>query len=897
MLALQLIVCSTIVFAEADKAAAGKVAVGTLASDTIAAGAAGTVDKGAADKISDKAAADKAAADKAAADKAAADKAAADKAAADKAAADKAPADKAAADKAAADIAAADKAPADKAPADKAAADKAAADKAVADKAAADRAAAEKTATYDVAGLNVTSVKVKGNRRIEAAAILQVVRIKPGDLLDKSKVDADLRAIYKLGHFRDVQAETERVDGGIVLNYLVQEKPVVREIKIEGAKEISAEKVREAMEIKPNTIFSSKDLQKSIKKVKKLYADDGYYLAEVGGSTATRSDTELDVIIKVTEGKKILIKTISFEGNHAFTSKKLRKTMETSQEWMFSWLTSAGTYKEEVLKNDAALLTELYMNNGYVNVKIGEPKVELLPDKSGLVVNIGVTEGEQYRIGKLGFKGELLESSDTLMKKLTLKSGELFSRSALRTDVFALTDFYADKGFAFANATPQTKLNPDSHTIDITFDMEKGDLVHIDRINISGNTKSRDKVVRRELRLEEGELYSSTALKRSKQNLMNTGFFEEANLVTAKGSSPDKLDLNVEVKEKPTGTFSVGAGYSSLDGVIGQGSVQQANFLGLGLKATAAASFGSKSQTYNLGLTDPYFMDTKWTVGADVYRTERQYLDYTRRATGGDIKAGYSLSDSLSTFWLYKFEEKQIRDESVGLLQNIHLGAIIAPDPQSSTSAISASLTSNTTDYRIDPSSGMIDTISVEFAGLGGTNRYLRYITEHTLFMPVGWGTVASIRGTLGYIQGIMGQVVPLDEKFYLGGISSLRGYTGRTVCPVLSNNVTTTDINGIGTTTLNHVYLGGDIQAVVNLEYTFPLLKDAGLKGVVFFDTGNAADSLGSTFNFVSSYGAGIRWFSPIGPLRLEYGVPLNPRTNIDKSTGRIEFSIGSIF
>ena len=834
MLALQLIVCSTIAFAEADKAAVGKVAAGTPASEATAAGAA---DKGAADKISDKAAADKAAADKAASDKAASDKAASDK------------------------------------------------------------AAGEKTATYNAAGLKVTSVKVKGNRRIEAAAIMQVVRIKPGDLLDLSRVDADLRAIYKLGHFRDVQAETEKVDGGIVLSYLVQEKPVVREIKIEGAKEISADKVREAVEIKPNTIFSSKDLQKSIKKVKKLYADDGYYLADVQGSTAVRSDTELNVIIKVTEGKKILIKTISFEGNHAFTSKKLRKTMETSQEWMFSWLTGAGTYKEEVLKNDAALLTELYMNNGYVNVKIGEPKVELLPDKSGLTVHIGITEGEQYRIGKLGFKGELLESSDALMKKLTLKSGALFSRSALRTDVFALTDFYADKGFAFANATPQTKLNPDSHTIDITFDMEKGDLVHIDRINISGNTKSRDKVVRRELRLDEGELYSSTALKRSKQNLMNTGFFEEANLVTAKGSSPDKLDLNVEVKEKPTGTFSVGAGYSSLDGVIGQGSVQQANFLGLGLKATAAASFGSKSQTYNLGLTDPYFMDTKWTVGADVYRTERQYLDYTRRATGGDIKAGYSLTDNLSTFWLYKFEEKQIRDESVGLLQNIHLGAIIAPDPQASTSAISGSLTSNTTDYRIDPSSGMIDTVSVEFAGIGGTNRYLRYITEHTLFMPAGWGTVASIRGTLGYIQGIMGQDVPLDEKFYLGGISSLRGYTGRTVCPVLSNNVTTTDINGIGTTTLNHVYLGGNLEAVVNLEYTFPLLKDAGLKGVVFFDTGNAADSLGSTFHFLSSYGAGIRWFSPIGPLRLEYGVPLNPRADIDKSSGRIEFSIGSIF
>ena len=843
ILAVQLIASSVPAFAEADKSPVGAAATGSV-----------TTNKGSADKT----AADKAATDKAATDKAATDKAATDKAATDKAATDKAPA-------------------AAKVP-------------------AAGKTGAGKTAGDAITGLKVTSVKVTGNKRIEAAAVLQVVRIKPGDLLDQTNVDNDLRAIYKLGHFRDVKAETEKADGGVVLTYLVQEKPVVREIKIEGAKEISADKVREAMEIKPNTIFSSKDLQKSIKKVKKLYADDGYYLAEVEGSTATRSDTELNVIIKVNEGKKVLIQSINFEGNHAFKSKKLRKTMETSEEWMFSWLTGAGTYKEDALKNDVALLTELYMNNGYVNVKIGEPKVDLLPDKSGLKVTIGITEGEQYRIGKLGVKGELLESADVLMKKLTLKSGELFSRSALRTDVFALTDLYADKGYAFANATPQTKLNPESHTIDITFDLEKGELVHIDRINIAGNTKTRDKVVRRELRLEEGELYNSTALKTSKQNLMNTGFFEEANLVTAKGHSPNQLDLNVDVKEKPTGTFSVGAGYSSLDGVIGQGSIQQANFLGLGLKGTVAASIGGTTQTYNVGLTDPYFMDTKWTVGADIYRTERMYLDYTSRATGGDIKGGYALSDSLSTFWLYKFEERQIRDESEGLLQNIHVGAILAPILNSTTSSISAGLTSNTTNYRMDPSSGMIDTVSVEFAGLGGTNRFLRYLTEHTLFMPAGWGTVASVRGTLGYIQGL-GMQVPLDEKFYLGGISTLRGYTDRTVCPVISSNLTTIDIDGIATTLPNSVYLGANYEAVFNMEYTFPLLKEAGLKGVVFFDAGNAGNSLGSTFNLLTSYGAGIRWFSPIGPLRLEYGIPLNPRPGIDKSSGRLEFSIGSIF
>ena len=740
-------------------------------------------------------------------------------------------------------------------------------------------------------------MKVKGNKRVETAAIMQVLQVKAGDMLDIAKVDADLRAIYKLGYFRDVQVQTEKSDGGVAVDYLVLEKPIVREVKIEGAKEISADKVREAVEIKPNSIYSVKDLQKSVKKVKKLYADDGYYLAEVVGDTSRRSDSELNVIFRIKEGKKVLIKSISFEGNHAFNDKKIKKTMETSEEWMFSWLTGAGTYKEEVLKNDAALITELYMNNGYATVKVGDPKVELLPDKSGMKVIVGITEGDQYRIGKLGFKGELLESSDELMKKLKEKSGELFSRDNLRNDVMMLTDFYADKGFAFANATPQTQLHVDTHTMDITFDMEKGEKVHIDRINITGNTKSRDKVVRRELRLDEGDLYSSSAIKRSKKNLMNTGFFEEANLVTAKGSAPDKIDLNVEVKEKATGTFSVGAGYSSLDGIVGQGSVSQSNFLGLGLKMTAAVSFGSRSRTYNLGLTDPYFLDSKWTLGGDLYRTERQYIDYTSRATGADIKAGYPISDTLSTFWLYKFEVRDLYNESEGLLESIHLGAIEPPLPYSTTSAVIASISSNTTDYHPDPTSGMLDTLSIEFAGLGGTNRYLRYITGHTIFHPVIWGTVASLRGTLGYMQSL-GKEIPIDEKFYLGGIDSLRGYSVRTVCPVRTTALTPQDFFGAGAPGINNVYLGGQAEAVANLEYTFPLIKEAGVKGVMFFDAGNSADTLKNTFsNVLTSYGAGIRWVSPIGPLRLEYGFPIKPRPGIDNASGRLEFSMGSIF
>lgn len=721
-------------------------------------------------------------------------------------------------------------------------------------------------------GEKIADIQVTGNRRIETAAILNVIKTKAGDILYAEKADADVKAVYKLGHFQDVKADGATSEKGYVLTFTVVEKPIVREIAVVGNKELGIDKIREAMDLKPNSVFSSKDLAKSIKKVKKLYADEGFYLAEVEGGAEKRSETDVKVSFKIAEGKKILIKTIQFEGNKAFSARKLRGVMETKEKWFLSWLTGAGTYKEEALKNDSSLIADLYYNNGYVNVKVGDPQVKLLDDKSGLLVTVGITEGEQFRNGALDFKGDLLETREELGKKLKLKSGEVFSRAILRGDVFALTDVYADKGYAFANVNPLTKVNQEKKTIDILFDMEKGEKVYIDRINIAGNTRTRDKVIRREIRLTEGELYGSTPLKRSKQNINNLGYFEEVNITTAKGSSDNKLNMNVDVKEKPTGTFSVGGGYSSVDGLIGQGSVQQANFLGMGLKANAAVSFGGKSKTYNLGLTDPYFMDSKWTLGGDVYRTERDYIDFSRRVTGGDVKAGYPLSDFINTFWMYKYEKKNIYDVSPLLT--------VVPEASSTTSSIYASLTRNTTDYRPDPSSGMVNTISTEFAGLGGTNRFMRYIGESAWFRPFKWSTVFSLRGTLGYVQSL-GRDVPIDEKFYLGGINTIRGFKARTVSPVQ-----------------NGAYVGGNKEAVFNAEYVFPLLKDAGLKGLVFYDMGDSyAESKELFSTFKSSYGFGIRWFSPMGPLRLEYGIPMNPRTGIDSSSGKLEFSIGNFF
>ncbi|MDK9718427.1 MAG: outer membrane protein assembly factor BamA [Trichlorobacter sp.] len=741
-------------------------------------------------------------------------------------------------------------------------------------------------------GEKITEVIVRGNRRVEASAILGATAIKAGDTLDGDRTDADIRSIFKLGQFQEVQVSSEPGKNGVIVVYSVIEKPIVRDIRFEGNKELKQEKLLEGLPVRRNAIFSQKDLDKAVAKLKKQYQDEGYYLVAVEAQIEQRSPTEYQVVFKVVEGNKIRISSITFEGNTAFSPRKLRGVMETKEEWFMSWLTGAGTYKEEVLRNDALLIADHYMNNGYINVKVGEPTMKLAEDQESLLVDISITEGDQFRIGEITFKGDILYPEKEIRQKFKTEPGEVFSRANLRADIGTLTDMTADKGYAFNNVNPQSKPDPEKKLVDLVFEVEKGELVRIERISIAGNSKTRDKVARRELRLMEGELYSATGFKRSKQNLMNTGYFEEANVATAKGSASDKLNVNVDLKEKATGAFTIGGGYSSLDGLIFQGSVSQSNFLGLGLKANASAAIGGKSNTYSVGLTDPYFLDSKWTLGMDIYRSERDYTDYSRRLTGGDIKAGYPITDFIGTFWMYKYEIKDIYDViNPAITQNPLIYPSIQPG-QTTTSSIYGSITNNTTDFRFDPSSGMVNTFSVEYAGVGGNNKYVREVLDNTFYYPLWWKFVISTKVVVGAIQEA-GAPIPMDEKFYLGGIGTVRGYSARSISP--HQYATYTDPL-TGATSQLKVDVGGEKELFGNVEVKFPLLPEFGIKGVGFFDYGNAWTGGFKPPTIYMSYGGGIRWASPMGPLRLEYGIPINPRPE-DSKSGRFEFAIGSLF
>ena len=725
------------------------------------------------------------------------------------------------------------------------------------------------------ADFRVDQVEVAGNRRVELSAITAQISVKPGSDVSPAAVNKDIQAIFKLGHFSDVKADLSEKGGLQVLTYQVVERPLVRKIGFSGNKKLKDDKLQPLVTFKTPSIYHPQAIEKSVAALRKAYIEEGYYAAQISPKVEISDQNEATVVFDIVEGQKVLVRHIRFEGNTVFTDKQLKKVMETKEKWFLSWLTNRGTYKDDVLQMDLEIIADQYFNKGYVQIKVKQPQITFSDDKRYMDILIEIQEGAQFRVGDVQIQGDLIRDKGDLFSLLKLKQGDIFSRELLRGDVSTLNDLYANQGYAYVNISPVTRLNIEEHLVIILYDIEQGVQVSIDRIQITGNTKTRDKIIRRQMKLIEGDLYNAGEIKESRSKINNLGFFEEVNVSTSKGVDDEHMNVDVEVKEKPTGTFSIGGGYSSVDGFVAQGSVSQDNFLGKALRLNLSASLGGSTTTYQLGILNPYFLDTDLALGGDVYNTDREYTDFSKKTTGGDIKLGFPLSDETRLFFVYRYEKKEIYD--VDPLASDYWKD---QEGKSTLSSLFTSFSLNNTDYRPDPTRGNIGEISWEVAGPGGTEYFSKYIVDHRIFYPWKWGSVFSLHGQAGYVHKISNKEIPVDERFFLGGINTLRGFATREVGP--------RDENGD--------YIGGDKEAFFNLEYTFPLIKDLGFKGLLFFDTGNAwgeDEEFFSTMRY--SVGWGIRWNSPMGPLRLEWGYNLAPKDYEDNS--RFEFSIGRFF
>ena len=441
----------------------------------------------------------------------------------------------------------------------------------------------------------IRSIEVKGNQKVETSTIQFYIRSKVGDAFSVARIREDILRIYRLGFFKDVQVDVEEFEGGLRVSFIVVEEPFVREVTIVGAEAIKRDEIEGKLALKANSVLNRNQVRDSLDKIKQLYQEKGYYFAEAEAVYTDVSPDEIDLTIRITEGEKILIKRITFVGNRAIAPWELKDVMETKESSLISFITGTGVYQRETLRNDLRRLEAFYQTRGFLRTEISEPDVQVDPKAKGIFITIAVKEQDQYRVGRLRVGGDDLFSAAELKSSMKLQEGEIFDRSQLSNDVLKLSDRYTERGYAFADVVPLTNIDQEKRLVNIDVQIDRGPQVRVGRILIVGNEITRDKVVRREIRLNEGDLFDSTKLRRSRQRLGNLGFFEEVKLDTRRRPEEDLVDLEVRVKEQPTGAFTAGAGYSSTQSVIGTASIRQNNLFGRGQRIALTAALSSIS--------------------------------------------------------------------------------------------------------------------------------------------------------------------------------------------------------------------------------------------------------------------------------------------------------------
>jgi outer membrane protein insertion porin family len=717
----------------------------------------------------------------------------------------------------------------------------------------------------------IARVEFKGNRRIESTAISQGLKSMPGNILTDADLSDDIKAIFKMGYFDDVTAELTDTPEGKVITFIVVEKPMITEIRIKGNKALKRDDIESVMTVRNRQTVNPEKLKSDMEKIKDLYDSKGFYNAEIRYDIAKEDERDVSIIVSIVEHEKLYIRNITFEGNRTFTTKELKNMMTTNEWGILHFLTDSGVLKRDQLKQDVGKINAFYLNNGFINAQIGEP--EITHDQDGITVKIPVSEGKQFRVGKVTIAGDELKTPRrNLLAKLQITKKDFYDREAVMKDMDVLTEACNDEGYANADVVPRIEPQEKTQTVDVTYEIAKAKPVYFNRINITGNTKTRDKVIRRELSVVEGDLYSRSKLKKSYMALNRLRYFEEIDFQAEKGPDETLTDVNIRVKEKPTGMFSIGAGYSAVEQAIVSAQVSEQNLFGRGQTLSLKASLGSSTTLYDISFIEPWLFDMPLWSKFDLWNLYREYDSYNLDSKGFGATFGYPLWTYVTGYVGYRFAIDNVKD-----IQDTASYYIKKQAGQTTSSGVTLSMTRDSTDDVIFPSRGSKNTVSVEYTGgpLLGDVSFTRYGATSSWFFPLPLDTVFGIRGRIGYMQANEGKEVPIFERYYLGGINSLRGL--REVGP---KDPDTGDVIG-GLTMLNF-----------NAEYIFPLIKNAGMKGLVFFDTGNTWESGYHLGDMRRTAGVGIRWYSPIGPLRLEWGYVLDRKE--DESPARWEFTIG---
>jgi outer membrane protein insertion porin family len=739
----------------------------------------------------------------------------------------------------------------------------------------------------------ISRVRIVGNQRVEEDAIRIHLTAQPGQPLNDAVVDQDVKAVYRMGFFTDVHASVERQGGQAILTYHVKERPLITDVRTEGMSEIkpTADEVVGAIKLHSGVIEDPQLVQSSIQALRSVYQSKGYLDADITFRTVPGASNTAVGVFHVSEGPLVEVSAIKFVGNKTFSDSRLRGLMETRKHNILSRFFNTGTLDRAKLQDDVDRMTAFYHNHGYLQVHIGDPAISR--HGNSIIVTVTIDEGSVFTVGKVGVGGDLKFPKSDLTSKLTLKPHKVFSGADMEHDVLTLSDFYSDRGYAFVNVDPRTQVDPLGHRVDVTYAVTPGNEVLIDRIKISGNTKTSDKVIRREIKVQEQEPYSASKIQISKQRLDSLGYFQSVRLSTEPARQPDKINLDVNVQEGNTASFQVGGGYDSASSLFGTFLLQNTNLFGGGESASFSAEIGFLFENLSVSYTEPWFLDMPLAVSLQGFDNKLYLFSFNQSEIGFLLNSGYPLAD-LGLRKLGPFSLEHItaglgyQFESVGIS---NLSPFTTFDIQNAkgTSRVSEFLPSIrrfTVDDPRDPRSGSVQSLDLELAGLGGTPFIKGVLHGHWFFPfiknPRFGEWVYSPSFTLGYgtaLETGNGGNLPLYERFFPGGLNGqgqVRGYEIYSLGPQV------TLFNQFGQP-FGVEQVGGSKELLFSQQIGFPILDALGLRGNVFFDAGNsflARESI--TFSGLQyAWGVGLFWKSPFGPINVDIAKPINRRPN----------------
>ena len=739
------------------------------------------------------------------------------------------------------------------------------------------KADAQKTDTTVIKTINVV-----GAQRIEPSAVISYFGLKPGAPYTQYDLDYGLKKIYETGFYSDVNLDN--ASGAITIN--VKENPSINQVIFEGNDKIDKDDLEKEITLKSRSIYTRTKVQADLKRLLDVYRRNGRYSAEITPQIISLEQNRVNLVYNIKEGPKALIEKITFIGNENYDPEVLSKIINSTRERWYSFLSDNDKYDPDRLNYDQELLRRFYFQNGYADFKVKSAIAELSPQRDAFYLTFTVEEGPLYHIGKVDTTTKLpKEKMPDLMPLISVHTGDIYNATDVEDSVNRMSDTLGDHGFAFVEITPDPKRRPGPEKIiDLTFNIAEGPKVYVERINITGNVRTLDEVIRREFKLAEGDAFSTSKLKRTEQKLNDLGFFEKVDIQRKPGTAPDETQLNVDVTEKSTGEVTLGAGYSTTDGPLVDAGLREKNFLGGGQDLRLRATYGSQRQNFDAGITEPYFLGREIEASFDLYKTVQNYQDtqtFDRDAIGGVAKLSYNLSEYLKHQLRYNLEQSTISNVDSTTSQYIlqQVGTDTA-------SIIGHSLIYDKRDSKLAPTSGYDLKVSQDFAGIGGDDVFIRHEVKGDYYVPLAKKWTYVIDGAAGNITGI-GQDVRINQRYFIGS-QEIRGFANA----------------GIGARdTLTGDALGGDSYYAITNEVRFPLglSDDLGVTGAAFIDAASlfGIDQSGATIADSSAMrmagGFGIAWASPFGPIRVDLGLPILKQPYDE--TELIRFKFGTNF